>query len=318
MYPKAAHLDGGNYFDKMLIDIQSSIQLQEEWLNNTPKKSMRKSRIINYLKKISLSLSMRLNIHEPMVLLGIKRKWFNEFLEYWRNCLGGRPLDIMDFHSLHFSYRKKFQYTSELSWNDAKEHLSNWQTPNNIYTIFHFVKKYALRPVREARFHRLIKPGMKVLEYGCSLAPMYRTYRTYFNHLEAEWYLADIPVFPFHYARHVYGQDKEVKRFICITEDKLDDPLRDIQVNFDLIIVQEVFEHLHKPLLIAEYFINRLNPGGFFYFDFSKSSGKGLDTQAGMKERIATLQYLDDKLEIISGSFSTDGRDISTCIGRKK
>ncbi len=149
------------------------------------------------------------------------------------------------------------------------------------------------------------------------MAPFYRTYRTYFNHIETEWYLADIPNFPFHYIRYVYGKDKEAK-FICISEDKFDDPLMGVKDKFDLIIVSEVFEHLHKPKYIAEYLLNRLNPQGLFYFDYVKSSGNGYDNPQAVRERIPTLQLIAEKLDIIDGVLTVDGSEFGVCIGVKK
>lgn len=319
LHPKAKHLNGGNNFGRMMIDIEKSIRLQDDWLKTVEKRSVRGNKLHNYIKLRLLALEIRLNLYQPLVSIGIKKKWFNEFQDYWTNCLGGHPLTVMDFHNLNFHYRTKsfFKSTAKLSWDSAKEHLSNWQEPNSISLLFHFVLKYALRPVWEARLPELLKPGMKVLEYGCGLAPIYRTYRSFFNHIETEWYLADIPIFPFHFIRYNYGRDKEAN-FICITENKMDDPLKDIKVDFDFIIIQEVFEHLDKPKFIAEYLLNRLKPGGLFYFDYINSEGKGLDTAAGKNERISTLEFLAEKLDIISGNLYTNDRNVSNCIGVKK
>ncbi len=164
---------------------------------------------------------------------------------------------------------------------------------------------------------KLLKPGMRVLEFGCSIAPMYRTWRTFWSHVATKWVLADIPNFPFHYARHVYGRDSEAS-FCQISEDLFDDPLKHIPGTFDMIIIQDVFEHLHKPRQMAEYLIGRLNPGGILHFNYVRSDAKGHDTPAGLHERIPTLKFLQEKLTFISGTFAVSDESLGTCIGRKR
>ena len=237
-----------------------------------------------------------------LVTTGIRTKWFDEFLDYWLNVLNGRPLTVMDFHGLHFHYRKRTQYTEQITWNDVTDHLSNWQSPNNIRALFHYVSHCAKNPVSSKVLYRILKKGMTVVEFGCGIAPMYRTYRSYFNHIEVSWILSDIANSPFHYARHIYGKDSGVD-FVCITEELFDDPLKQIECNCDLIIVREVFEHLHKPRFIVEYLVERLSKGGLLYFDYVTSDALGYDTPAGKEERIPTLNYLEDKMEIIYGNF---------------
>jgi len=265
-------------------------------------------------------LLKKMNLWETVVTIGVKRKWFDQFLDYWINVLGGLSLNVSDFHQLRFHYRKIAHantHLKQLSWNNEAEHLHNWQTPDNLYLTFNYVTKCALHPFRSRQLLKVLDKDMRVLEYGCSLAPMYRTYREYLNHIPTQWVLADIPNFPFHYARQVYARDLEVEQFVTITEELFDDPLKNVQRNFDVIIVQEVFEHLHKPLHIAEYLVNRLNDGGLFFFDYAVSDAQGLDTSAALIERQSTLEYLSGKLEVVHGDFQ-NGEISGRCIGRKR
>jgi len=165
-----------------------------------------------------------------------------------------------------------------MSWENAKDHIHNWQNPNNIGLTFHYVAKYSRLPFRSKELFKYIRKGQQILEYGCALAPMYRTYREYLNHFKCSWVLADIPNFPFHYARYTYAKDAGVI-FSTITDEIMDDPLRGIDKKFDLIIIQEVFEHLHSPLHVAKYLNERLRIGGLLFFDYVLSDAKGLDTE---------------------------------------
>jgi len=134
---------------------------------------------------------------------------------------------------------------------------------------------------------------------------------------QAEWVLADIPNFPFHYTRHTCAQDREAS-FCLIKEELFDDPLRNVAGQFDLIVIHEVFEHLHKPRHLAEYLLNRLNPGGLFFFDYVRSDATGHDTPAGLEQRLATLEFLEQRLEIVDGHFEVSEQSLARCIGRLK
>jgi SAM-dependent methyltransferase len=146
---------------------------------------------------------------------------------------------------------------------------------------------------------------------------MYRTWRSYLSHVRTNWVLADIANFPFHYSRHTYAGDAAAS-FCLIGEDLFDDPLRQVDGGFDMIIIHEVFEHLHKPRHLAEYLLRRLKPGGLFFFDYMRSDATGHDTPAGLAERTKTLEYLAKELEMIDGHFEVSDRSLGRCIGRLK
>ncbi len=152
---------------------------------------------------------------------------------------------------------------------------------------------------------------------SCGLAPMYRTYRSYLNHVPCNWLLADLPNFPFHYAKYTYHKDRCIEGFVTIDAERFRDPLRDVQGSFDFIVMQEVFEHLDDPVFVASYLIDRLKDGGCFLFDYIKSEGRGLDTPVALAKRIDALKVLDDRLTMIEGHFAISDKDISRCVGRK-
>jgi SAM-dependent methyltransferase len=171
-----------------------------------------------------------------------------------------------------------------LSWSAPEQHVRNWQRPENLFLTLQEVSHAAVDPVRSWTLSRLLRPRMRVLEYGCGAAPMYRTLRRFLAHVPIFWVLADIPGFPLHYARHVYGTDASAA-FVCITPDRFSDPLRDVDGSFDLIIVAEVFEHLDAPRRLAEYLLDRLASGGLLHFDYIESGATGLDTPAGLAQQ---------------------------------
>ena len=316
--PKAKHFPGGNYFDNMLIDIKASYKKQDNWLNNIAKNNKYKRlKLYNIIKLYGVGFLQKKKLLEPLIMTGFMKDWFVEFEQYWRDVLNGRPITLVDFHNLRFSYRSRFQSTESLSWDNNLQHLENWQKPYNIYTLFAQSYNLALNPVSHYKIFKYMKNNMKMLEFGCSLAPAYRTYKYFFNHIITKWILADIPNFAFHFARHAYATDHTIEKMIVIDENQFDDPLESTDGLFDMIIITAVFEHLHKPRHIAEYLFNRLNIGGYLIFDYVKSETHGHDSIAGLEQRIPTLQFLSKNLDIIFGSLSNINESIGLCIGKR-
>ena len=311
------YLPDGNQFDDIGVDLPASYKIQDDYLLTVSKKNSTKNIGMNWFKLFILVFLRKIKIWESLVQCGFIKGWFLEFYDYWINVLNGRPITVFDFHNLYFNYRRKNQESSEMTWDNAQDHIHNWQHPSNIGLTFHYVAKYSRSPFRSKELFKYIKKGQQVLEYGCALAPMYRTYREYLNHLGCHWVLADIPNFPFHYSRYTYGKDADVI-FSTITDDLIDDPLRGIDKQYDLIIIQEVFEHLHSPLHIAKYLNERLRPGGILFFDYVLSDAKGLDTPMGLAQRGETLKYLSEHFKILNGQLTLNpNQTVGFCVGKK-
>lgn len=312
---KALHLEGGNYFDDIRIDISESHRRFAE-LARTPK-SIKRPKYRNTVKLYLTELCIRVGIHEFLIVNGIRRRWLNDFRSYWSGILNGRPFwNTLEFFMLLHDYRKRQQYTSELEWGNATQHLANWQHPNQIYSTFHNVRKLATYPVVELTFYRMLSRGAYILEYGCSLAPYYYCYREFFSHLDCKWILADIPNFPFHYAKYLYRNDAEVE-FMTINTEDFSNPLREAG-EFDAIILTTVLEHLDNPLFVSEYLLNRLKPGGLFVFDYIKSEGKGLDHPKALEMREDCLKSILKKTQIIYGKIDDIDKSVGLCIAQKK
>jgi SAM-dependent methyltransferase len=315
--PRARHLPGGNFFDDIRLDIDASVRDQEAWLaDNVRVPVPAASATANRARLLGCRLLKRADLWEAAVNDGILTAWFEEFRQYWNGCLGGRPITLWDFRHLLFHYRCRYQSVATLTWSSSDQHVGNWQHPENLFSIFQMVARDAVEPVGCWSLPRLLRPGMRILEYGCGIAPMYRTWRRFFAHIPTRWVLADIPGFPFHYARQVHGADAGV-RFVTITPERFADPLQGVEGQFDLIILQEVFEHLDEPLRLAGYLVDRLAPRGLLHFDYIESGATGLDTPAGLEQRRETLKYLKSRLEIVEGDFSAPDDVKGTVVGRK-
>jgi SAM-dependent methyltransferase len=310
----AVHLEGGNYFDDMQIDIAKS-HLRFDSLPRTPK-NIKQSKYRNLAKLLFTRLCLRFGIHEFLIVNGIRKKWLNDFTRYWAHILKGRPFwNTLDFFMLLHDYRKRQQHTSQLEWHDATQHLANWQHPSHIYATLHSVRNLAVHPIVNLNPLRKMPKNGHILEYGCSLAPYYACYREFFSHLNCQWVLGDIPNFPFHYAKYLYQNDEKVD-FVTIYAKNFSNPLQDIE-NFDVIILTTVLEHLDDPLFISEYLINKLKPGGLFVFDYIKSEGEGLDHPNALTTREDCIQTILSKTRLIYGKADDISKSMSLCIVQK-
>lgn len=317
MGDRCPRLPGGNDYEDIRIDLPAAYALQDAWLRTVQKRSRRRLAATNFFRFWTTALLQKSKRLEAAAMTGLARGWFDEFSAYWEHCLGARPLCVADFHALRHAYRVRFQHHGDLEWSNATSHVANWQTPRNLFSTFSYVYGIAVRPLRGHHLLRRLKPGMRVLEYGCSLAPYYRNWRDCFSHVRASWVLTDIPNFPFHFARYTYAGDAAVESMPVISPDRLDAPLEGMG-KFDAIVITTVFEHLHKPLTVAKHLLDHLNEGGLFAFDYILSDAEELDTPAGLAERDETLAYLENALRIEHGDMSRPAESIGLCIGRKR
>ena len=311
IFPPAPHLPGGNFYDDMKIDIAESHRLLEG--THFPVHHKRPGRLSSTVRFLIDAVTQRLRMNEFLMTSGIRRKWFDEFTEYWTQVLSGRPLTFLDFFMLLHDYRKRQQHTEEMDWNTPEKHVSNWQDPGTIYSIFSLIRSAEMRPIAGRSLWQHIPSGARVVEYGCSLAPFYHTYRKYYSHRCCSWMLADLANFPFHYAKFLYRNDPRLN-FHTITPASFARPLPD-NANFDVVIVVNVFEHLDDPLHIARYLLTLIPRGGLLVFDFLQSDGKGFDTPKGLEQRKECLHYLASRVDVLHGSID-DTRDVGFTIAR--
>jgi SAM-dependent methyltransferase len=301
--PVAVHLEGGNYFDDMRINIAASHQLLDALPRNPGSKPH--SRLGGALRRRSDEVLQHFDIQSFLVTSGLRSAWFRDFHSYWSDILQGRRLEVADFMMLLHDYRKRQQYIAELSWGSPAEHVENWQVPALLYSTMFYARRQAIEPVRSGSFWRYIRAGATILEYGCSLAPYYNSYRRYYSHRGCNWILADIPSFPFHYAKCLFWNDRSVQSFVTIEPQDFGDPLKG-KPECEVIFLTTVLEHLDDPLFVAGYLLERLKSGGILIFDYILSEGLGLDTSAGLEKRKACLEFILEKTEVVVGKVEME------------
>jgi 2-polyprenyl-3-methyl-5-hydroxy-6-metoxy-1,4-benzoquinol methylase len=111
--------------------------------------------------------------------------------------------------------------------------------------------------------------------------------------------------------------DEHVENFITIDAANISNPLHDVEVKYDVIILTTVLEHVHSPLEVCKLLTDYLKPGGLLLFDYIKSDALGLDTSQGLLERQEALHYIKDNYTILRGDFSDLNKSIGLCLAEK-
>lgn len=317
--PRAAHLENFNFFDNVGIDIQKShAALDEVMPKRRPEKSPSRSKIRNVFRLKRDLVINRLGLLQFFIFNGIYRDWFVEFCEYWTHNLRCRPLEVYDFFFLHFHYRLKAQYTSELDWSSPDKHLENWQQPEHIYGVLSNIRTSALFPFSGVDFRRYVKKNSRILEYGCSHAPSYRAYRRYCADLMCRFTLFDIEQYSFHYSKYSYWDDVDIESFHTLKPENFSNPFLGLDEKFDAIILHNVLEHVDNPLNTLQHIRHHLKDNGILFFDYIKSDALGQDTLAGLEQRPSTLSYINEHFDILEGELHLDGRSVGKIVSRKK
>jgi len=278
----------GNLYDDVRIDI-------EEAHRSFVKPDKR------VLQKRSLYLTgllIKLGLWKRLVESGFIRDWFDEFYFYWVNNLGCRPLNLYDFFWLYSHYRTRFQTVEVTEHANAHEFTGAWQLYENIYSLFHFVYKYALNPLSFFPYAKYIRHAGHVLEYGCGIAPITYSALKYGNLKKCMFTIADLRQFPFHYAKYRLSNYENVS-FIDIEAGILPE----LPSKYDVVFILQVLEHLQDPLRVIQHLHQNMQSKACLIFDYIKSEGHGLDTIQSVRERPHVLKFIEQNFELIRGKI---------------
>ncbi len=303
---KAIHLEGGNFYDDLRINIAESHAKLDVSLPKTAKNLPQNKWWFSFFKKLeyfATAIFQKAELLDGLCLIGWRRRWFKEFRNYWEACLGGRPLRQADFYQLYHEYRKKQQCPNALEWNTQEQHVRNWQSPNQFFSILAYVRQQAVCPIVPMHVWKYVPANARILEYGCSLAPFYTCAREFSLCRNAHWTLADIPGFAFHYAKFCFMSDPNVD---LVTISDLNNPLPH-EGPFEVIFLTTVLEHVADPCALMKYILNKMSAGGILIFDYIKSEGTGLDTPSALAGRNACIEFIRRNTRLLAGSLESEG-----------
>jgi SAM-dependent methyltransferase len=269
-------------------------------------------RLASLARLYLLGLLVRSGVHRRLVYANLKVDWFHEFQAYWTEALGHRPIQLHDFYYLAGVYRQRLQSIAPDLGSD-RAHLDSWRDPRIVYYLFGHTLRQAMQPLHVHRYARFIPRRARVAEYGCGTAPMTFALARRYRHLDLSLVAADIPHLLFHFARWRFRHD----RFVTTVAIEPDDD-KPLPGRYDVIFCLEVFEHLPRPLATLRHFLDVLNPGGVLIFDYVRSEGTGLDTAAGLQERMPTLRLVLEQFDVVEGRVPTDGSHVPPVVVRKR
>jgi len=255
----------GNLYDDVRIDI-------EEAHRNFVRQDKR------VFEKQSLYLTailVKSGLWKRLVDSGFIRDWFDEFREYWINCLGCRPLNLHDFFWLCSHYRTKFQDVEVSEDADVQEFMNAWQRYENIYLTFASVYKYALYPLSFFPYRKYIKTAKYVLEYGGGVAPITYSALKYGNFKNINFTIADIRQFTYHFAKWRLSTYSNVSFM-----DIVPDTLPKFADKYNVVFIMTVLEHLPNPLQVVKHIYQNMEDKGYLIFDYIKSDGGGVGFRA--------------------------------------
>lgn len=311
-----------NAFDNLAVDVKklyADFPLTWPGIEKTGQVKFVQTPLHKIYKWGCLSFKYRNIFWHLMRRLHLDLSWFNEFKSYWESVLGGRPLwGVYDFYFLRNLYRIKFQKNLVPDGADEQDHLKAWQQPEILYQVF----QQALKESQSNKLSVLKKfrqySGNKwsaILEYGCAAAPVVTSLFEFFPAAKnRQIFIADIQTIAFHYATYKFRNCLKVTPILLTPEDRFQ--LKQ-SLKMDTIFCLEVFEHLNQPLLTVQRFHAMLNSRGLLIFDYIKGDAHGLDTQQGVKEREAVLDFIDRNFEILDGALLKEA-SMGLTIARKK
>lgn len=274
--------------------------------------------LVSRLRLYTLGALVRLGIQRRLIYANLRLGWFYEFQRYWVEELGNRPLHPPDFYFLAGVYRQRlqtihFEHIENISLASDEKHLEAWRDPRIVHHLFAHTFRLALSPLRAHPFIRWVPRHGRVVEYGSGAAPILTALARHYRHLDLQLVGADIPHLLFHYARWKFRDDRFVTMVPVAPDD--DGPLTG---SFDTIFCLETFEHLPRPIAVAQHFHSVLKPGGHLVFDYIRSDATGLDTAAALRDRIPTLEFIRERFDIVQGRVTTDGDHVEPAVARKR
>jgi SAM-dependent methyltransferase len=266
----------------------------------------------------ALGALVKLGLHRRLVYANLRLGWFHEFQRYWVDELGNRPIHPHDFYFLAGVYRQRlqtihFEHIEDAALASDDKHLEAWRDPRIVHHLFAHTFRLALSPLRVHPFIRWVPRRGRVVEYGCGAAPILTALASHYRHMDLQLVGADIPHLLFHYARWKFRETPFVSIMSIAPDD--DAPLSG---SFDTVFCLETFEHLPRPLAVAQHFHRVLKTGGYLVFDYIRSEGTGLDTAAALRDRVPALEFILKHFDVVQGRVTTDGDHVEPAVARKR
>lgn len=299
-----------NYYDNLKLDIN---KFKSKILANHQHKLSRP-----LFPKISLAINAVVHlskISKEFVYSFLLTNWFLNFKCFWFEILEGRPIDIIDFHFLKFSYRSRFQNKKHFNESNSSDFLRAWQSDESFAYLLCGIWRYAKSAYLDfLRFYFYLPRRGKVLEYGCGVAPFTTGILKYFPSKKYDFEIADILEINFLYAIYNLSNLPNVKYRIL-------EPYNNLVGKdnyYSAIICQTVLEHVPNPLKVVKSFYDGLKEGGVLVFDYIKTDIQkiGLDSKQSLDEREEVLKFIKNNFHLAKGKIDFK-KSVGLCVAKK-
>lgn len=291
-----------NFYDEIEFDTAKLLK-EGAAAQNTKVRSRDSFSVFAYflcqIKFLYYAFLIKTGLLRRLIYMNVSLGWFDEFKEYWQDCLGGRPLELPDFFYLKGSYRS------------GAQNLKGWEDSRTVYYLFSWQYKYAFNPIMY-KYIRWVKRHDNVLEYGCGMAPIAAALVRFRRHLDIRITCADIPAIWLHFIQWKF-RGLGFVRVIPVGQNYKFPP----EEKYDIIFCREVLEHLSSPLDTLKQLHGQLNRGGLLIFDFATTEGKGLDRESAMMERPAALEFIQKNFRVIDGKVPSESGAVKFAVCRK-
>lgn len=220
--------------------------------------------------------------HLRELVLGVDRRIFEKTIRFYK-----------DVHGWHISPREALQHAL-----NKQAHKQAWfaRSRDSLEDRMHFYKEVHVYPFRQPynkRFggyrwcRELVRhrPHPVILEYGCGSAVWTEHLVERFH--ECQYVVADIPSTTLEFVtwkKRTYGYPYEI---LTIGPGKEGIPLNR---EYDLIVCQDVLEHVPNPLEVVTAFVSHLSEGGVLLTDFLNApGGENLPESAEQRDAVKAL-----------------------------
>ena len=153
-------------------------------------------------------------------------------------------------------------------------------------------------------FYKYLKKDCSILEYGCGVAPFtnYMIENKWYENRSLNFSLVDVGGEHMEFAKWRLGKKiNEDFKFYEITADNL---LPNFNINFDIICLMDVLEHLPNPFDVINNIYNHCNKGAILVYTWvdGKTENGRADLEEAEEEREITMNFIKNNFEFLQES----------------
>ena len=250
--------------------------------------------------------------------LGLNRPWYEDLCEYYGVTpdealeLGarsaGRVPNLPGSNTTHSVTGKTFEDIWDLRERKSAEDIDSFYHDMGAWATFRQIVYH-----QNSNFHHIadhINPNLRICEYGSGVAPVSHWLLDNLSGVPLDLTIVDVP------CEHLkFGEWRLRKRIersstdLSLTALEVQSDSLPLLIQYDLITVLEVYEHLRNPLEVTAHLCDHLKPGGLLWENYIiHSHAHASDLDIAQELRPEVFRYIKENFELIVGN-SPDALD---------